>query len=38
MALLIYLLAAIPFAVEVRIAVRRLLELLGPGDSGKPRA
>jgi len=38
MALLIYLVATIPFAVEVRIATRRLLELLGPTDSGNRRA
>jgi hypothetical protein len=37
MALLIYLVATIPFAVEVRIAMQHLLELLRPGDSGKHR-
>jgi hypothetical protein len=32
MTLFIYLVATIPFAVEVRIAMKRLLELLRPGD------
>jgi hypothetical protein len=32
MTLFIYLVATIPFAVEVRIALKRLLELLRPGD------
>jgi hypothetical protein len=32
MVLFIYLVATIPFAVEVRIAMKRLLELLRPGE------
>jgi hypothetical protein len=34
MTLFIYLVATIPFAVEVRIAMKRLLELLRSGDTG----
>jgi hypothetical protein len=36
MTLFIYLVATVPFAIEVRIAMKRLLELLrsGPADSG----
>jgi hypothetical protein len=37
MALLIYLVATIPFAIEVRIAMKRLLELLRSGDTGMHR-
>ena len=37
MALFIYLVATIPFAVEVRIAMKLLLELLRSGDTGIPR-
>jgi hypothetical protein len=35
MTLFIYLIATIPFAVEVRIAMKRFLELLRSGDTGK---
>jgi hypothetical protein len=34
MALFIYLVATIPFAIEVRIAMKRLLELLRAGSAG----
>jgi len=34
MTLFIYFVATIPFAIEVRIAMKRLLELLRSGDSG----
>jgi hypothetical protein len=34
MTLFIYLVATIPFAIEVRIAMKRLLELLRSGDTG----
>jgi hypothetical protein len=34
MTLFIYLVATIPFAIEVRIAMKRLLELLHSGDTG----
>jgi len=37
MTLFIYLVATIPFAVEVRIAMKRLLELLRSGDAGMHR-
>jgi hypothetical protein len=37
MALFIYLVATIPFAIEVRIAMKRLLELLRSGDTGMHR-
>jgi hypothetical protein len=37
MTLFIYLVATIPFAIEVRIAMKRLLELLGPGHTGVHR-
>ena len=37
MALFIYLVATIPFAVEVRIAMKLLLELLRSGDTGRHR-
>ncbi|MGA2409867.1 MAG: hypothetical protein ABSG46_05690 [Candidatus Binataceae bacterium] len=37
MTLFIYLAATVPFAVEVRIAMKRLLELLRSGDSGMNR-
>jgi hypothetical protein len=33
MTLFIYLVATIPFAIEVRIAMKRLLEILRPGDT-----
>jgi hypothetical protein len=33
MTLFIYLVATIPFAIEVRIAMRRLLEVLRPTDA-----
>jgi hypothetical protein len=34
MTLFIYLVATVPFAVEVRIAMKRLLELLRSWDTG----
>jgi hypothetical protein len=34
MTLFIYLVATVPFAIEVGIATRRLLELLRAGDTG----
>ncbi len=34
MTLFIYLVATVPFAVEVRIAMKRLLELLRSGSAG----
>lgn len=37
MALFIYLVATIPFAIEVRIAMKLLLELLHSGDAGRRR-
>jgi hypothetical protein len=37
MTLFIYLVATIPFAVEVRIAMKRLLELLRPGEPAPRR-
>jgi hypothetical protein len=37
MTLFIYLVATIPFAVEVRVAMKRLLELLRSGDTGIDR-
>jgi hypothetical protein len=37
MSLFIYLLATRPFAIEVRIAMKRLLEILRSGDTGTPR-
>jgi hypothetical protein len=30
----VYLVAAVPFAIELRIALKRLLELLRSGDKG----
>ncbi len=35
MTLFIYLVATVPFAIEVRIAARRLLKLLRAGDAGE---
>jgi hypothetical protein len=37
MTLFIYFVATVPFAIEVRIAMQRLLELLRSGESGAHR-
>jgi hypothetical protein len=37
MALFTYLVATVPFAIEVRIAMKRLLELMRPGSGGGAR-